>query len=60
MGEVRGLVEGRMDEESVEDEWPGDWAAEEGDANEEGRVEEEGYGQDGLTEGGMDGGTTWG
>lgn len=39
-GEVSGLVEGRMDEESVEDDWAAHWV-EEDDAKEGGRVAEE-------------------
>lgn len=52
VGEVRGLVDGRMEEERVEDDCPMDWAAEV-DAKEGGRVEEE-YAEHGLREGGED------
>lgn len=48
-GEVSGLVDGRMEEASVEAECSPEWAAEEGDAKEGGRVEEE-YGTDGVLE----------
>lgn len=50
---MSGLVDGRMDEVSVEDDRPADWAAQEEDTKEEGRVEEEDAG-DGLIEGGVD------
>lgn len=38
VGEVSGFVDGRMDEASVEEDWPVDWEAEEEDTEEEGRV----------------------
>lgn len=41
VGEVRGLVEGRMEEESVAEDWLADWAAEGEDMKEVGRVAEE-------------------
>lgn len=50
VGEVRGLVDGRMDEASVEDDWQADWAVEEEDTKEGGRVEEE-CAEDWLIEG---------
>lgn len=53
MGEVSGLVDGRMDEESVEDDWLADGAAEVEDMKEGGRVLEE-YAEDGLKEEGVD------
>lgn len=42
-----------MDEASVEDDWQADWAAEEEETKEGGRVEEE-CTEDGLIEGGED------
>lgn len=48
-GEVSGLVEGQMDEPRVWDDGPDDWAAEEEDTREGGRVEEE-YAEDGVVE----------
>lgn len=38
VGEVSGFVDGRMDEASVEEDWPVDREAEEEDTEEEGRV----------------------
>lgn len=40
MGEVSGLVDGRMDEATVQADWLADIAAEEEDAKEGGRVVE--------------------
>lgn len=59
VGEVSGLVDGRMDEVSVEDDWHADWAAEEEDAKEGGRVVEE-YAGDVLIAGEVDEAMTWG
>lgn len=52
MGEVSGLVDGRMDEATVQADWLADIAAEEEDAKEGGRVVEE-YAKDGVLEGGV-------
>lgn len=57
VGEVRGLVDGQMDEASVEDDWQADWAVEEEDTKEGGRVEEQ-CAEDWLIEGGEDEGMT--
>lgn len=54
-GDVSGLVDGRIDEVSVEDEYPLHWEVveEEEDTKEGGRLGDE-YWEQGLTEGGVD------
>lgn len=52
MGEVSGLVDGRMGEASVQADWLADIAAEEEDTKEGERVVEE-YAKDGALEGGV-------
>lgn len=54
VGEVRGLVDGRMDEVSVGEDWPADWTEEEEEDTKEGGRVEEGCARDGLIAGGVD------